>query len=116
MVTTSAQNGNNNKNTGKWQKHDIGTKWEENNNNKKPGKWQKRKNERDKCKGTCNGQFLWCKIALATGLSARTSFAAKTAQRPSPSTISSGEKLYGNDIGTKWQQQKKGREMAETKI
>ena len=95
MVTTSAQNGNNNKNTGKWQKHDIGTKWEENNNNKKPGKWQKRKNERDKCKGTCNGPFSWCKIALATGLSARTSFAAKTAQpvqRPSPSTISSGEK------------------------
>ena len=93
-------------------RHKMGRKQQQ----KNPGKWQKRKIERDKCKGTCNGPFFWCNIALATGLSARTFFAARTAQpvqRPSPSTISSGEKLYGNDIGTKWQKQKQGNSTSE---
>ena len=48
----------------------------------KAGKWKKRKIERHKCK-----PFFWCKIALATDLPARTSFAGLR-----PSMNSSGEK------------------------
>ena len=40
------------------------------------GKLHKRKNETDECKGTCKGHFVGAKNTLATGLQARTSFAA----------------------------------------
>ena len=60
-------------------------------------------------RGRVKGHHFGAKITVAASLQARTFFAATTAQpaqRPSPSTISSGEKLYGNDIGTKWQKKK----------
>ena len=67
--------------------------------NEKQKKWRKRKTERE-CKGACNGPvFFNAKSILATRFQARTSFTVtKTtcaAQRPSPSTITSGEKRYG---------------------
>ena len=84
MVTTSAQNGNNNKNTGKWQKHDIGTKWEENNNKKTQGNGGNEKLKGTNARGRVTGHFFGAKIAFVTGLPAGTYILSSdsTTQRP----------------------------------
>ena len=97
----------------------VTTKWQKIKKRKKKKKKEKKSREMGQLeRGRVKGHHFGAKITVAASLQARTFFAATTAQpaqRPSPSTISSGKNHMVTTSAQNGNNKKKGRGMAETK-